>query len=116
MSDISVCTIYAKRKLHLQNLVKSLNRSTLLPHELIIVCMNDRLPDLPQTFFQIKTDTIFTNDYLPLAAARNKAAEIAIGKKLIFLDVDCICNRDLIGNFNYHLNKETSVGRSAEQI
>ncbi|WP_052055431.1 glycosyltransferase family 2 protein [Myxosarcina sp. GI1] len=109
MSNISVCTIYAKRKLHLQNLVESLNRSTLQPDELIIVCMNDRLPDLPQTFFKVKTDTIFTDNRLPLATARTKSAEIATGKKLIFLDVDCICDCNLISNFNYHLNREEAL-------
>ena len=110
MNNISICTIYAKRRLHLQNLVKGLIQSSIYPDELIVVCMNDRLPDLPKTPFKIVTATINTDDgTLPLAAARNKAAYMAKGDKLIFLDVDCISDRDLISNFNYHLNREDAL-------
>ena len=110
MNNISVCTIYAKRKLHLQNLVKGLIQSSVYPDELVVVCMNDRLPKLPQTPFEITTATINTNDgTLPLAVARNKAAAIARGDKLIFLDVDCISDRDLVSNFNYHLEREDAL-------
>lgn len=114
MNGISVCTIYAKRKLHLQNLVRGLLFSKLSPDELVIVCMNDRLPKLPKTSFKIKTATISTDDnLLPLAAARNKAAAIATGEKLIFLDVDCICDRDLVSIFNYHLIRENALYQGA---
>lgn len=110
MNHISVCTIYAKRKTHLQNLVKGLIRSQLHPDELVIVCMNDRLPELPKTPFVIRTASINTdNSYLPLAVARNKAAAIATGEKLIFLDVDCISDRHLITTFNYHLQQEDAL-------
>lgn len=110
MNNISVCTIYAKRQLHLQNLVKGLMRSRMHPDELIIVCMDDDLPDLPTTPFKIRATTINTvNNYLPLAKARSKAAKIARGNNLIFLDVDCICHRDLVDIFNYHLKKEDAL-------
>ena len=110
MNNISVCTIYAKRRLHLQNLVKSLIQSSVYPDELVIVCMNDRLPDLPPTPFKIVTATVNTEDgTLPLATARNKAAETARSDKLIFLDVDCISDRNLVGNFNYHLEREDAL-------
>ena len=110
MNRISVCTIYSKRKLHLQNLVKGLIDSHLLPEQLVIVCMNDRLPELPQTPFALDTVTITTDDsYLPLAAARNQAAALATGSKLIFLDVDCICDRHLVETFNYHLDLEDAL-------
>ena len=110
MNQVSVCTIYAKRQLHLQNLVKGLKRSTIHPNELIIVCMDEELPNLPTTSFKIIATTIATeNNYLPLAKARTKAAELATGKNLIFLDVDCISHPDLVGIFNYHLEKENSL-------
>lgn len=110
MSNISVCTIYANRRKHLQNLVLSLKRSRITPEQLVVICMNDRLPDLPATSFPIDTATIETSDSrLPLAAARNKAAELATAEKLIFLDVDCICDRYLIDNFNYHLDCEDAL-------
>ena len=110
MNNISLCTIYANRQLHLQNLVKSVVESQLDPDRLVIVCMNDRLPDLPATPFPIESVTIEVKDgRLPLAAARNKAAEIATGEKLIFLDVDCICDRHLLEVFDYHLNQADAL-------
>ena len=110
MNNISLCTIYAKRKTHLQNLVKGLIDSSIHPDRLIVVCMNDRLPELPATSFPIDTATIETsNNYLPLAAARNKAASMATESKLIFLDVDCLCDRHLIKIFNYHLEREDAL-------
>ncbi len=110
MNNISVCTIYANRKLHLKNLVKGLTTSTVLFNELVIVTMNDELPKLPIAPFPIKTAAIKTNDsFLPLAAARNKSAEIATGNKLVFLDVDCISHPNLIEVFNHHLEKEDAV-------
>ena len=110
MNNISLCTIYAKRKTHLQNLIKGLIDSSIHPDRVIVVCMNDRLPELPATPFPINATAIETsNNYLPLAAARNKAASMATGEKLIFLDVDCICDRHLIEIFNYHLEREDAL-------
>lgn len=110
MNNISLCTIYAKRKTHVQNLVKGLIDSSIHPDRLIVVCMNDRLPELPATPFPIDTATIETNNnYLPLAAARNKAASMATEEKLIFLDVDCICDRHLVEIFDYHLETEDAL-------
>ena len=110
MNQISICTIYAKRQLHLQNLVKSLIRSRIHPNELIIVCMDDALPSLPTTPFKIVATTIETVEgKLPLAEARSKAAALARGNNLIFLDVDCICHPDLVGIFNDCLNQEDAL-------
>ncbi len=109
-NNISVCTIYANRKLHLKNLIKGLANSTVLFNELVIVTMNDELPKLPVVHFPIKTAAIKTNDnFLPLAAARNKSAEIATGNKLVFLDIDCISHPNLIKVFNHHLEKEDAL-------
>ena len=110
MSKVSVCTIYAQRQTHLQNLVKSLISSQMYPDELVIVCMGDHLPELPQTPFKINSVNIpVQNKQLPLAKARNQAAEIAQGDRLIFLDVDCICSPSLVNIFNYHLTKEDAL-------
>ena len=110
MNSISVCTIYAKRKSHLRNLVRGLIESADYPKELVIVCMNDRLPQLPPTPFKIITANVeSTSTTLPLAAARNKAAAIATGNKLIFLDVDCIGDRNLIKIFDEHLEQEEAL-------
>ena len=110
MVNVSVCTIYANRQKQLQNLVRGLIDSSLQPKELIVVCMNDRLPELPSTDFAIASATIDREkDCLPLATARNKAAALATEDKLVFLDVDCICDRYMLENFNYHLNQEDAL-------
>lgn len=107
--ELSVCTIYANRQQHLQNLVASLIDSKLLPKQLVIICMNDRLPKLPQTPFAIATATIDMPDSLPLSVARNRAAALATERKLVFLDVDCICDRHLLGTFDYHLESDDAL-------
>lgn len=110
MNNISICTIYANRPLHLQNLVRSCLKTQLHPDRLVVVCMDDCLPELPATPFPINAVEIDVADnQLPLAAARNKAAEIATGEKLVFLDVDCICDRHLLEIFNYHLDREDAL-------
>ncbi|MGD1920614.1 MAG: glycosyltransferase family 2 protein [Pleurocapsa sp.] len=110
MANISVCTIYANRQSHLMNLIAGLRASTTSFNELVIVTMNDELPQLPAVPFSIKTAAINTNNnFLPLAAARNKSAELATGEKLVFLDIDCIANQDAIALFNYHLDREDAL-------
>lgn len=109
MNGISICTIYAKRELHLNNLILGLSHTSSF-QELVIVTMNDELPQLPQANFPIKTAAI-NNDsgFLPLAAARNQCAEIATGEILIYLDVDCIAHPNLVEIFNYHLQREEAI-------
>ena len=110
MNQLSICTIYANRKSHLYNLIEGLKASTISFNELVIVTMNDELPPLPDRSFAIKTSAVKTNnDFLPLAAARNKAAEIATGNKLVFLDVDCIPAPNLVENYARHLNCEDAL-------
>ena len=109
VNDISICTIYAKRELHLKNLILGLTHTSPFK-ELVIVTMNDELPVLTQVDFPIKTAAINSDRHsLPLAAARNKCAEIATGEKIIFLDVDCIVHPNLIEVFNYHLQQEDAI-------
>ena len=109
VNDISLCTIYAKRKLHLKNLIRGLTHTSPFK-ELVIATMNDELPVLEGVDFPIKTAAINSDrNYLPLAAARNKCAEIATGEKIIFFDVDCIAHPDLIKIFARHLQQEDAI-------
>jgi predicted glycosyltransferase involved in capsule biosynthesis len=107
--QISVCTLYSRRSSHLQNLVEGLIESKMHPLELVIICMNDSLPKLPSTPFQINSFTINSPHKLPLAQARTKASSIANGDFLIFLDVDCIPDPDLVETFAYHLENEDAL-------
>lgn len=80
------------------------------PDELIIVCMDDKIPQLPVTPFKIRSTNIQTKDNrLPLAEARNQAAKMARSDNLIFLDVDCICSDNLVDIFHYHLAQENAL-------
>lgn len=85
----SALTIVRNRTAHLLELVEGLRRSAVQPDELIIVDMSDEPIDLPKAGFPILIDR-FATDGLPLAAARNRAARLAMGDHLLFLDVDCI--------------------------
>lgn len=86
----SVLTIVRGRIDHLRALMSGLARQTVAPLELVIAWMQPQrehtLPDLP---FPVR-HVFVSGDALPLAAARNRAADAAAGEHLIFLDVDCI--------------------------
>ena len=89
-STVSVLTLVRGRRTHLVNLITGLNESTRKPDELVIGYMQDAPhADLPLTDFPVRA-VFVEGDAMPLAAARNCAAEAARGDQLIFLDVDCV--------------------------
>lgn len=94
--SVSVLTILRNRSAHLAELVEGLRRSDYQPEELIIIDMSDDPVALPSAPFHVHIDR-FETDGLPLAAARNRAASLAVHDKLVFLDVDCIPMRHCIG-------------------
>lgn len=87
--SVSVLTIVRGRSTHLANLIAGLGRQTCPPDELIIAWMQDSPSVLPETPFPVRS-VLVPGDPMPLAAARNRAAEAAGGDQLILLDVDCI--------------------------
>jgi GT2 family glycosyltransferase len=94
---ISLLTIVKNRAGHLAQLVEGLRRSATLPLELIIVDMASDAPvSVGESPFPVH---ILHCDQpgLPLAAARNMAARAATADILLFLDVDCIPMRQLVG-------------------
>lgn len=97
--SVSVLTLVRGRATHLANLIEGLNRQTRAPDELVIACMQDAPPaDLPATAFPVRT-VMVPGEPMPLAAARNRAAETARGDELIFLDVDCIPAPSLVARY-----------------
>ena len=89
MTGLSVLTIVRNRQAHFDNLVEGLRRSSRRPDELVVVDMSEvRLarPSIDVAVTMVRLET----DGLPLAMARNRAAALATGEHLIFLDVDCI--------------------------
>lgn len=90
MTRISALTIASGRAAHLANLVRGFQAQTRRPDELVIAVMQeDDYADLPPTDFPIRQLHVSGTE-LPLAAARNRAADAATGDSLIFIDVDCI--------------------------
>ncbi|KQQ26109.1 sugar transferase [Methylobacterium sp. Leaf125] len=83
-------TLVRGRADRLRNLMAGLARQSVRPGELVIAWMQpDRAPDLPDPGCPVRHCHV-AGEPLPLAAARNRAAEAAAGELLIFLDVDCI--------------------------
>ena len=99
---VSVCTLARDRDAHLTNLVHGLNAQTTRPDELIVAVMQDRAYTLPPTDFPVRQIMIGAGG-IPLATARNRAAQIAQGEHLVFLDVDCIPAPRLVADYAGHL-------------
>lgn len=95
--SLAVLTIVKDRADHLAQLVEGLRRSAVPPAELIVVDMASSTPvavaDMPFAVRMLRLDA----GGLPLAAARNLAARSATADRLLFLDVDCIPMRGLVG-------------------
>ncbi|GAB5513465.1 glycosyltransferase family 2 protein [Rhodopirellula baltica] len=104
---ISVLTIVRGRQTHLEIQLKGLLQSTVLPHEWIVVGMNQEvtLPDCER--FSIRTSSVHhPTEPLPLAQARNHAASLCTTDGMVFLDVDCIPSPDMIGKMVNALQAE----------
>jgi len=93
---VSVLTLVKNRPLHLQRLIEGLERSDVVPDELVVVDMAENWSPPPVRSFPIHRVGM-KSDRLPLAAARNAAAQAASHADLLFLDVDCIPMRSLVG-------------------
>lgn len=95
-ASFSLLTIVKGRRRHLNALLRGISAARLVPTEMVIVFMNEELPDdLPILPCRLTTATLHDADHaLPLAAARNRAAKLATTPNLLFLDVDCIPNPD----------------------
>lgn len=78
-----------------------LKESSVLPQELIIVHMNEApaesLPEMPYPIHSFFIQSEHTA--IPLAQARNHAACQAQSELLVFLDVDCIPETDLVETY-----------------
>ena len=96
--SISICTLASGRETHLRNLVLGLGQSRRAPLELVVAVMQDEAFVLPATSFPIR-QVVLGSGGVPLARARNAAAQAASGELLVFLDVDCIPHPDLIDDY-----------------
>lgn len=94
--SVSVLTLVRGRQQHLDHLIAGLEAQTFPPDELVVAYMQDEPP-------RIETDGRFLvrcvqvpGEPMPLAAARNRAAEVAESDVLAFLDVDCIPDPEFV--------------------
>ena len=93
---ISVLTLVRHRERHLRFLLEGLASQNSSPVELVVAWMQDNRPsDLPELPFPVRHLHVAGSE-LPLAEARNRAAEAATGDLLVFLDVDCIPSPGLL--------------------
>lgn len=99
--NISVCTLAFGRENHLANLVRGLCANTRLPDELVVAVMQPALYRLPDAPFPVR-QIMLGEDGIPLAAARNRAANEAKGDLLVFLDVDCIPHSRCLEDYARH--------------
>jgi GT2 family glycosyltransferase len=97
---ISALTIARGRKRHLANQLEGLARQTRLPDEVVVAVMDDTpYADLPKLPVPIRQVLVPGGAELPLAQARNAAAEAARGDLLVFIDVDCIPHPGLVADY-----------------
>ncbi len=97
--SLSVLTLVRGRRDHLVALIAGLNASTQAPDELVIAYMQDAPhEDLPEIAFPVRT-VMVPGEPMPLASARNRAADAASGDTLVFLDVDCIPSPTLVARY-----------------
>ncbi|MGU3537969.1 glycosyltransferase family 2 protein [Methylobacterium sp. A54F] len=83
-------TLVRGREDRLRELLRGIARQTARPRELVVAWMQpDIAPDLPDPGCPVRHLRV-PGEPMPLAAARNRAAEAAAGDLLVFLDVDCI--------------------------
>ncbi len=98
-SVASVLTLVRGRDDRLRNLMRGLGRQGARPRELVIAWMQDEAaPDLPDPGCPVRHLHV-PGEPMPLAAARNRAAEAAGGDLLVFLDVDCIPGPGLVAAY-----------------
>lgn len=94
---VSVLVITGHRDAHLARLVAGLERSHRRPDQVVIVFMDQPDGTVAATDLPVTVGHVGGEGGLPLAAARNEAARLAIGDVLVFLDVDCIPAADAVG-------------------
>jgi GT2 family glycosyltransferase len=102
-APISVCTLGSGRADHLRNLVAGLAMNRVTPAELVVGVMQDEPYDLPDTPFPVRQH-VLGSGRLTLSAARNRAAVEAANERLVFLDIDCIPDPDLVGDYDARMD------------
>lgn len=111
-TSLSVLTITADRTDRLATMLAAIERSTRRPDEVVAVSMSadDDLAPLRERHPELRTERLLPRgDRLPLAAARNRAARLARGERLVFLDVDCAPTPTALDRLEQALARDDAV-------
>ncbi|WP_316757564.1 glycosyltransferase family 2 protein [Pedobacter aquatilis] len=109
MPDFSIVTLVKGRRKQLSNLLDSICKSTLMPNDVQIVCMDDPRNILIPPGLNVEIHWLEKGDNLPLAAARNMGFDFAKTNRIIFIDADCIVSPTLFGNMLLILSSEKII-------
>ncbi len=97
--EASVLTLVRGRSVQLRHLMQGLAAQTVRPRDLVIAWMQpEPEADLPDPGCPVRHIHV-PGEKLPLAAARNRAAEAARTELLVFLDVDCVPGPGLLAAY-----------------
>ncbi|RDV26727.1 hypothetical protein DXV75_06995 [Alteromonas aestuariivivens] len=104
-NQFSIVTIVHKRTQALSRLIREIEKSRLLPLEVIVVWMGSPCSEslLTSPHFTIKHKFV-ANEHLPVSRARNKGFDCCSATRIIYLEVDCQIPSHL---FDELLNKLT---------
>lgn len=96
-TEFSIVTIVKHRTQQLTQLINSIERSSLLPKEMVIVWMASPSEEslLSSEYFNIR-HRFATGGDLPIAQACNRGFDACTTENIIYLDVDCICPESLL--------------------
>ena len=101
----SVLIITGGRDQHLARVLAGLEISVPAPNDVVVVFMNQPAGAVPESTLEVVTGHVSDPDGLPLAAARNRAAALAQGEVLVFLDVDCIPASGTVGELSHEVRR-----------
>ena len=109
MPEFSIVTIVKGRRKQLANLLDSIKRSTILPYDIQVVCMDDL--DGIETIDGLNVSIHLMNDphTLPLAAARNMGITATKTDNVIFIDVDCLVSPTLFASLLMALQADNII-------
>ncbi|MFD2744500.1 MULTISPECIES: glycosyltransferase family 2 protein [Sphingobacterium] len=110
-ANISILTLVHQRESALMNMLNGIANGSILPCEVLIIFMNEKVIDnLAQQFpFPIRSMVLETKDGLNLGAARNLAMQQSTGSYHVFLDVDCIPQHDFLESYLAHFQANSNV-------
>ncbi|MEM1306062.1 MAG: galactosyltransferase-related protein [Pseudomonadota bacterium] len=106
--SLSVCTLVRNRTAHLKNVLAGLSNQTAPADDIVIVWMQPELDNVGTTDLPLRHVTV-ASQALPLAEARNAAAEAASGDLLVFVDVDCVPAPGLCGAYRHVLSENPAA-------